>query len=58
MRHPADGEPYRTFAGLPPDRFPLIAAHAPQMVVGDGDGRFRFAIEVVIDGVVARSARR
>jgi hypothetical protein len=51
-------ELYRTFAGLQPDRFPLIAAHAAQMVAGDSDERFRFAIDVVIDGVVARAARR
>jgi hypothetical protein len=51
-------ELYKTFAGLPPDRFPLIGAHAAQMVAGDGDERFRFAIDVVIDGVVARAARR
>jgi AcrR family transcriptional regulator len=48
----------KTFAGLPPDRFPLLAAHAAQMVAGDGRERFRFAIDVVIDGVVARAARR
>jgi AcrR family transcriptional regulator len=51
-------ELYRTFAGLPPDRFPLIAANAAQMVAGDGDERFRFAIDVVIDGVLARAARQ
>ena len=51
-------ELYKTFAGLPPDRFPLISAHAAQMVAGDGDERFRFAIDVVIDGVVTRAARR
>ena len=49
---------YKTFTGLPPDRFPLISAHAAQMVAGDGDERFRFAIDVVIDGVVARAAQR
>jgi AcrR family transcriptional regulator len=49
---------YETFAGLPPDRFPLIAAHAAQMVAGDGAERFRFGIDVVIDGVLARTARR
>jgi AcrR family transcriptional regulator len=48
----------RTFAGLPSDRFPLIAANAAQMVAGDGDERFRFAIDVVLDGVVARAARQ
>jgi AcrR family transcriptional regulator len=49
---------YKTFAGLPPDRFPLITAHAAQMVAGDGAERFRFAIDVVIDGVLARTARQ
>ncbi|HYB19156.1 MAG TPA: TetR/AcrR family transcriptional regulator [Streptosporangiaceae bacterium] len=49
---------YKTFAGLPPDRFPLIAAHAAQMVAGDGDERFRFATDVVLDGLLARAARR
>ena len=49
-------EVYETLAGLPPDRFPLITAHAAQMVAGDGDERFRFAIDVVVDGVVGRSA--
>jgi AcrR family transcriptional regulator len=51
---------YNTFAGLPPDRFPLLAAHAARMVAGDGDERFRFAIDVVTDGVLARArgARR
>ena len=52
------GELHRTFAGLPPDRFPLISAHAAQMVAGDGDERFRFAIDVVIDGMIARATRR
>jgi AcrR family transcriptional regulator len=51
-------EVYGTFAGLPTDRFPLIAAHAAEMVAGDGDERFHFAIDVVIDGLVARTARR
>jgi len=51
-------EIYKTFAGLPPERFPLIASHAAQMVAGDSDERFRFAIDVVIDGVVARAAKR
>jgi AcrR family transcriptional regulator len=51
-------EIYATLAGLPPDRFPLITAHAAQMVAGDGDERFRFAIDVVVDGVLARAARR
>jgi AcrR family transcriptional regulator len=49
---------YKTFAGLPPDRFPLLAAHAAQMVAGDADERFRFAIDVVLDGVAARAARQ
>jgi AcrR family transcriptional regulator len=51
-------EIYKTFVGLAPDRFPLLVAHAAQMVAGDGDERFRFAIDVVIDGMLARTARR
>jgi len=49
---------YNTFVGLPPERFPIISAHAAQMVAGDSAERFRFAIDVVIDGVVARSSRK
>jgi AcrR family transcriptional regulator len=49
---------YQTFVDLPPDRFPLLAAHAAQMVAGDSDERFRFAVDVVIDGVAARAARQ
>jgi AcrR family transcriptional regulator len=52
------GELYKIFAALPPDRFPILAAHAEQMVAGDGDERFRFAVDVVIDGVIARAARQ
>jgi len=49
---------YKTFVGLPSDRFPIISAHAEQMVAGDGDERFRFAVDVVLDGVMGRAARR
>jgi AcrR family transcriptional regulator len=45
------------FARLPAAEFPLITAYAPQLVAGDVDERFRFAIDVVIDGVLARAAR-
>jgi AcrR family transcriptional regulator len=48
---------YETFTGLPPDRFPLIVAHAAPMVAGDSDERFAFAVDVVIDGVVARATQ-
>ncbi len=51
-------EIHKTFTGLPPDRFPLITAHAAHMVAGDTDQRFRFAIDIVTDGVLARTARR
>jgi AcrR family transcriptional regulator len=53
----ADGL-HNLFAGLPPGRFPLIASHAAQLVAGDGDERFRFAVDVVIDGVLARATWR
>ncbi len=46
------------FAGLPADRYPLLVANAEQMVAGDGDDRFRFAVDVLLDGMVARAGAR
>ena len=57
-RHDQAEELRATFGALPPDRFPLIASHAAQLVAGDGEERFRFAIDVVTDGMIARAARR
>ena len=56
-QEPVD-ELQETFAGLPPERFPLLAAHAAQMVAGDADERFRFAIDVVVEGVIVTTRRR
>ena len=47
---------HETFSGLSPERFPLITAHAAELVEGDADERFRIAVDVVIDGVLARTA--
>jgi AcrR family transcriptional regulator len=46
-----------TFTNLPPERFPMLTSHAEQMTAGDGDDRFRFAIDTFLDGLVARSGR-
>jgi AcrR family transcriptional regulator len=46
------------FARLPADVFPLITAHAAQLVAGDVAERFRFAIDVVIDGVLSTTHKR
>jgi hypothetical protein len=46
------------FACLPADDFPLITAHAAELVTGDAGERFRFAIDVMIDGVLGRASRR
>ena len=46
-----------TFAGLSADRFPLITSHVAEMVAGDREQRFRFGVDVIVDGVVARAAR-
>jgi AcrR family transcriptional regulator len=47
---------YAVFAGQAPERFPNVVAHASQLVAGEGDDRFRFAIDTFLDGLVARSA--
>jgi AcrR family transcriptional regulator len=48
------------FSGLPADRFPVIAALAPQMMTGDADERFRFGLELLVGGLaaLATAARR
>jgi AcrR family transcriptional regulator len=46
------------FGRLPSDDFPLITAHTAQLVAGDADERFRFAVDVMIDGVLGRASRR
>ena len=38
-------------AALPPDQFPNIAAVAPELVAGDADQRFEFAVVVLIRGL-------
>jgi AcrR family transcriptional regulator len=50
-------EVYQNFLTLPPDRFPLIRTYATQLVSGDADVRFHFAIDAVLDGVLARTRR-
>lgn len=47
-----------TFAGLPAERYPLLLAHAAEMSAGDGEDRFRFALDTFLDGLVARAAGR
>ena len=47
-------EIYKSFAGLSPERFPLITAHAAQLVAGDAEQRFHVAIDFVVDGMLAR----
>ena len=55
---PLAAEITANFARLQADDFPLITAHAAQLVAGEADERFRFAIDVVIDGVLGRATRR
>jgi AcrR family transcriptional regulator len=46
------------FTALPPERFPLITAHAAQLVAGEAEERFHLAVDVVIDGMLGRTNRR
>ena len=46
------------WAALPADDFPAIVALMPHLfTAGDADDRFRFGLEVLLDGLVARAAR-
>lgn len=44
-------------AGLPERRFPHLTALAPELVRGDGDVRFAFAVDTFVEGLIARSGR-
>jgi AcrR family transcriptional regulator len=45
------------FSALPPSEFPLLTGMVSMLMSGDGDERFHFAIDVFVDGMVARAAR-
>ncbi|MGI8678400.1 MAG: TetR/AcrR family transcriptional regulator [Jatrophihabitans sp.] len=55
--HAMANEITANFARLPTDRFPLITRYAAQLVAGDFDERFRFAIDAVIDSALSRASR-
>jgi AcrR family transcriptional regulator len=46
----------RYFAALPPDRFPMTVALRPFLTTGDGDVRFRFGLELLVNGLAAMVA--
>ena len=45
------------FRELPVEEFPLITAHSAELVAGDVDTRFRFAVNAVIEGVLRHGDR-
>jgi AcrR family transcriptional regulator len=47
----------QVFSTLPAASFPNITAHATELTSGDGNQRFDFAIDVVLEGLAARAAR-
>jgi AcrR family transcriptional regulator len=44
------------FRALPADRFANLVTYGDELVSGSGDERFTFAIDVFLDGLVARAA--
>ncbi|MFZ0091811.1 MAG: TetR/AcrR family transcriptional regulator [Solirubrobacteraceae bacterium] len=47
----------RAFTSLSAQRYPNLAPLGADLTSGDGDERFRFAIDVFLDGLVARAHR-
>jgi AcrR family transcriptional regulator len=45
------------FSTLSRERYPYLTRCAAELTSGDGDTRFRFAIDAFLDGLVARSQR-
>jgi AcrR family transcriptional regulator len=46
------------FAALPPDRFPHMAALAPELGQGDAGERFEFGLDVLVTGLAAYGSGR
>jgi AcrR family transcriptional regulator len=46
-----------TLAAMPADRLPNLLRYGRELVSGDSDQRFHFAVEVFLDGLVARGSR-
>jgi AcrR family transcriptional regulator len=44
------------WASLPPEQFPTITRLAPDLVAGDSDARFEFAIDLLVRGLEAMGA--
>ncbi|MBN6051930.1 TetR/AcrR family transcriptional regulator C-terminal domain-containing protein [Nonomuraea sp. RK-328] len=42
------------FSALPPDRFPHLNQHARALVADGGGARFRYGLELLLDGLAAR----
>jgi len=40
------------FAGLPPERYPTMAALADKMTMGDGEERFSLGLDVIVNGLL------
>jgi hypothetical protein len=47
----------QAFDALPPDQFPNLTGLRAELTSGNGDARFDFAIDVFLDGLVARAQR-
>ena len=45
------------FDSLPPERFPNLSALSTELTSGGGDARFAFAIDCMLDGMLAMSRR-
>lgn len=45
------------FESLPADRFPLVHRYAAEITAGDGDERFEFGIDVLVNGLAAVSEK-
>jgi len=45
------GQLHDYMGSLPADRFPTLVAHADAMTEGDGDTRFAFGLDLILDGL-------
>ncbi|MEU6710489.1 TetR/AcrR family transcriptional regulator [Nonomuraea sp. NPDC046802] len=45
------------YRSLPPGRFPHVSKHVDDLIADDGEQRFRYGLELLLDGIEARMPR-
>lgn len=45
------------YRAIPPERFPYLVRHVDDLIADDGEQRFRYGLDLILDGIEARMPR-